>query len=338
MSEQTVGDLGEFGLIERIRARLNGFAERPNLIIGPGDDAAVWRADNNYTIATTDTMVEGVHFLPDAHPHDVGWKALASNVSDIAAMGGTPTFALVTLCLPATTPVAWIEGVYEGMGECAKKFGVGIAGGDIVSSPVLMITVALAGMPTVNTTTGELLLLRRDAARPGDAIAVSGELGGAAGGLRVLREQIEDSERARALVRRHMRPEPQVGLGQAAAPGGVRCSIDVSDGLVQDVGRICEASGCGAIVRFDDIPVDPALLAVYPADARMLAATGGEDYELVFAALANVLDELSGFLGGGLTVIGEIVADREHRVRVVDRNGNDMLIERRGWNHLRHPA
>ena len=331
MSEETVGDLGEVGLIERIRAQLDGLEHR-DLIIGPGDDAAVWRGRGSYTIATTDTMVEGVHFLRDADPRDVGWKALAVNVSDIGAMGGTPTFALVTLCLPQSTPVSWIDGLYEGMLALAVEYGVRLAGGDIVSSPALTVTVAVAGAAASDADRGPLLL-RRDAARPGDAIAVSGTLGGSAGGLRVLRAPFQDSEPARALVRRHMRPEPRVGMGQAAAQAGVRCAIDVSDGLLQDIGHICEASGCAAIVRFADIPVDPALLAVFPDDARMLAATGGEDYELVLVAPVHVLAALT-----GMTVIGQIVEDPEHRVHVLDGGGNEVHVEHRGWDHLRGGA
>lgn len=333
MSEQTVGDLGEFGLIERIRARLNGFAEHDDLIVGPGDDAAVWRAANNYTIATTDTMVEGVHFLTEADPRDVGWKALASNVSDIAAMGGKPTFALVTLCLPPSTPVAWVERLYEGMMAFSDERDLTVAGGDIVASPVVTVTIAFAGTVEVDEDSRPLLL-RRDRAHAGDAIAVCGALGGSAGGLRVLREGAPIAGDARELVERHLRPQPAIAWGQAAAQAGVRCAIDVSDGLVQDIGHICEASGCGAVVRFDDIPVDPALLAVLPDDARMLAATGGEDYELVLVAPMPAIEQVARTIRQ-VTLIGEMVEDPEQRVRVADRDGNEVRIEQRGWDHLR---
>ena len=132
LSCMDVGDLGEFGLIERLRAALPAAAPG-RLVVGIGDDAAVWRTGSGYTVATTDTMVAGVHFLPGAVAwHDVGWKALATNVSDIAAMGGTPTFALVTLCLPSDTAVDDIDALYAGLRECAEAYGVTIAGGDIV--------------------------------------------------------------------------------------------------------------------------------------------------------------------------------------------------------------
>ncbi|HEX5479760.1 MAG TPA: thiamine-phosphate kinase [Dehalococcoidia bacterium] len=332
MSEQTVGDLGEFGLITRLRAQLGGFATHVQLVLGPGDDAAVWRFGESYAVATTDTMVEGVHFLPGADPRDVGWKALAANVSDIAAMGGKPSFAFVTLCLPPATPVAWVDGLYDGMIACADETIVTFAGGDVVSSPVLTITIALVGVLDRDAG-GNPLLLRRDAAQPGDAIAVWATFGGSAGGLRVLRDGGATGDDAARLVEHHARPFPEVERGNRAAKVGVRCAIDVSDGLVQDIGHICEASGCGAIVRFDNIPVDPALLTVFPEDARMLAATGGEDYKLVLVAPHAVLDKL-----GPLTMIGEMVEDPEHRVHVMDADGNEVRIERRGWDQLRGGA
>lgn len=326
-----VSDIGEFGLIARLRAKLP--ARGAGVIIGPGDDAAVWRGESAYSIATTDTMVDGVHFLRDAvDARDVGWKALSVNVSDVAAMGATPSYALVTLCLPPDTPVAWVDALYDGLVECAREYGVAIAGGDVVSSPVLTITIALAGEPALDAD-GAPLLMRRSAATPGDLVAVSGPLGGSAGGVRVLREGLA-SDDAGALVRRHMRPRPRVDAGRAAALAGVRCAIDVSDGLVQDVGHICEESGCGADLRIADLPVEPALARVFADGARVLAATGGEDYELVLVAPRETIGRASQAIGAPLTVVGEITRGQAGRVRLLDERGDEVAAPSAGWDHF----
>src|SRR5207302_600490 len=260
-----VGELGEFALIERLRHALPAQAPA-ELIVGIGDDAAVWRLGDRYTVATTDTMVDGVHFVSAlTPPQDVGWKALAANISDIAAMGGTPTFALITLCLPAATHVRFVDALYEGLRECAERYHVTIAGGDIVSSPIITVTISLLGMAPCDRE-GLPVLLRRTAATAGDAIAVTGALGGAAGGLRAIKSAAPLPGDLRALAQRQLRPAPRVDAGTAAAMAGVRCGIDVSDGLAQDVGHLCEASGLDAEIRAGDVPVDPALVAWYPDD------------------------------------------------------------------------
>lgn len=325
-----VGEIGEFGLIARLRRRLPPAGAR--LIVGPGDDAAVWNRAGRYVIATTDTMVAGVHFLPErVRWQDVGWKSLASNISDVAAMGGRPEFALVTLCLPPQTAVDAIDALYDGIGECAREYDVTIAGGDIVAAEEFVITVALLG--TAEERGGEPLLLRRSAARPGDVVAVTGPLGGSAGGLRVLRADGPASEAERALVQRHMRPRPRVDAGAAAVRAGVRCGIDISDGLAQDLGHVCEESGVGAELRLADVPVEPALMSVYPDDGRMLAATGGEDYELILVGARDAIAAAGAALGAPLSVVGRITEG--DRVRVLGEDGGEVRLASAGWDHLR---
>jgi len=326
-----VSDLGEFGLIERLTGMLPAEGS-PDLIIGIGDDAAVWRAGSEYLIATTDTMVEGVHFVVGQAPWaDVGWKALAVSVSDIAAMGGTPLFALVTLALPPEMPVDDVEVLYAGLAECAREYGLMVAGGDVVRAPQTSITVALVGK--AERRDAQPLLLRRDAARPGDVIAVTGTLGDSAAGLRRLREGASADE---PLARRHLWPRPPLAAAGMAAKIGAACAIDVSDGLLQDVGHICERSGVGAVIRATDIPLSGELRAAYPGDALRLACTGGEDYELVLVADCDLLDALAPMIGFvQLTVIGEIVDDPEHRVRMLDDGGNEITFERGGWDAFR---
>ncbi len=330
MSDPRVGDLGEFALIERLRAGLPG-TER--LVLGIGDDAAVWRAEAGAVLATTDTMVEGVHFLPDACAEDVGWKALAVNISDIAAMGGTPAFALVTLCLPSSTPVARVDALYAGLRACSDAYGVTIAGGDVVSSPVLTITIALYGKACADEH-GAPRLLRRDGGQAGDIVAVTGHLGAAAGGLRVLHDHTPPDDSTRTLVARQQRPQPRLDAGRAAIDSGLRCAIDISDGLLQDLGHIGAASACGADLRLDAIPVEPALHELFPSDAVALALSGGEDYELIIVGPRDRIEAASALLDTPLVHVGAMTDDAQHGVRVLDADGREVSFEHSGWDHL----
>jgi thiamine-monophosphate kinase len=319
-----VSDIGEFGLIERLARKL-GVSASQDLIVGIGDDAALWRAGERAIIATTDTMVEGVHYLPDVTPWcDLGWKALAVNVSDIAAMGGRPAFALVTLALPPDAEVERIEELYDGLRQCAQAYGVTIAGGDVVRAPQVSITVALTGEALMDS--GEPLLLRRDAAQEGDVIAVTGTLGNSAAGLRRLREGAPSSD---PLAQAHLRPQPRVDVGLAAIDAGLTCGIDVSDGLLQDAGHICEMSGVGAVLRAEDLPLSDDLGVAYPDEALSLACTGGEDYELLLVGPRDRIERLD------VTVIGEIVARTEPLVALVGASGEAIELGGTGWDHLR---
>jgi thiamine-monophosphate kinase len=335
-----VRDTGEFALIERLRALLPA-PETGALVVGIGDDAAVWRAESPYVAATTDTLVAGVHFLPGRVSwSDVGWKALAVNISVIAAMGAAPAFALVTLALPPETPLADVEALYRGLGECAGTYDVAVAGGDVVAAPVFSVTVALTGR--VRASGDAPVLLRRDAAQPGDVVGVTGALGGSAGGLRLLQGGAVDGV-GQALVQRHMRIRPRVDAGEIAVKHGVRCAIDISDGLAQDLGHVCRASGVDAEVRIDRLPLAPGLAEAFPEDARFMAVAGGEDYELALVAPEDVLREVDAALraqagmpdGEQVTIVGRITGEGEGRVRVVDERGAGVELARRGWDHLR---
>lgn len=348
------GDLGEFDLIERLGALLGPPAD-PRLVAGIGDDAAAWVAMPGLALATTDTMVAGVHFLPGTIPwRAVGWKALAANISDIAAMGGAPSFALVTLALPDDSELEELEELYRGMQEIADVYGVTVAGGDIVRSHELSITIALYGEATIAGGAPELL--RRSAARPGDVIAVTGELGGSAGGLRALLDflqALDDNPDApepegpafRALLEAHARPWPRVDAGQIALHHGIRCAIDISDGLAQDVGHICRASGVDARVELARLPLHEDLVTMFPDDAVRLAATGGEDYELVLVGAAAAIEAADAALRDHLDmpdhrqliVIGEVTGKGDGRVRLVDARGGDVDFGAPGYDHLRGP-
>jgi thiamine-monophosphate kinase len=325
-----VSELGEFGLIERLAAVVG--AEAPaDLILGVGDDAAAWRAGEQVLLATTDTLVEGVHFLPEFAPWaDVGWKALAANISDIAAMGGEPLFALVTLALPPETDVTAAEEIYAGLAECAEQYSLTIVGGDIVRAPQLSVYIALIGRAQMEGK--KLMLMRRDRAQLGDVIAVTGTLGDAAAGLWRLRKGAAHDE---PLVQAQLHPVPPLEAAQEAARAGIECAIDVSDGLLQDLGHICRRSGLGAVVEADSLPLSDDLRSAYPEDALALACTGGEDYALLVTGAEEVIQQLRENAAVSITVIGRMVDAEAHTPKLLAASGTEIALPASGWDHLR---
>jgi thiamine-monophosphate kinase len=338
-----VSELGEFGLIELLARELglsypaaSESLKRAGLLVDLGDDALVTRHAEGSLILTTDTMVEGVHFLPGRVAwEDVGWKSLASNLSDIAAMGGEPHVALVTLILSAEAEADDVLALYRGMRECAETHGVLIAGGDVVRGPAFAVTVSLSGWAFVGAG-GEAKALVRGAARLGDVVAVTGTLGDSAAGLRLIQDQAPaDSDAARRLIRAHTRPVPRLEAGRAAVAAGIECGMDVSDGLVQDLGHIARASGVGIRLDAARVPLSQDLTAVFPAEAIGLALTGGEDYELILVGPMARMESLLGRPDLKLSLIGEVVHYDQPRVAVVDESGAEMPVGRAGWDHLR---
>lgn len=333
-------DIGEFGLIQLLARELGvayppvrGAAPPPGLQVGLGDDAVVTQRRDGALVWTTDTMVAGEHFLPGRSDWaGVGWKSLASNVSDVAAMGATPHLALVTLALPPDFAVGDALDLYRGLKQCAEAYGVTLGGGDIVRSPVFAITVALSGWAFIPRL-GSPGVLRRDTARPGDLVAVSGSLGDSAAGVRLLLSHSRfETEAEQVLRRAHERPQPRVALGRRAVQAGLRCGIDVSDGLLQDLGHIATASGVSVRVEAERLPISPALREVFPEQALELALGGGEDYELVLIGPAGLVRACAG--DAELTVIGEVIAAEAPGVQVVDASGREIELKRRGWDHF----
>jgi thiamine-monophosphate kinase len=305
------------------------------LLVGIGDDTAAWRA-SGVQLITTDTLIEGTHFsLRYWGWRDLGWNALAVNVSDIAAMGGTPEQALLTLALPPQAEVADLDELAAGLVEAAREYGTAIVGGDTVACDTLMVTVALTGRATVDAE-GEPLLMTRDGARADDVIAVTGYLGDSAGGRLLLDEGggEADPDAAEYLKRAHLRHRPPLAAGRAAARLGVRAAIDVSDGLVQDLGHVCRASGLGAVVRAAGVPMSPALVRSFPGQALALACAGGEDYQLLLMAAGHTIQQVQRVSKGPVSIIGEMVADPEHRVRLLDATGQELALDAAGWDHL----
>jgi thiamine-monophosphate kinase len=269
---------------------------------------------------TTDMLVEGRHFLPDADPRALGHKALAVNLSDLAAMGAAPRWALLALGLPAADP-SWLEPFAAGLFALAERYGVDIVGGDTTRSPLRTIAITAIGEVPAG------VALFRAGARPGDDIWVSGELGGAALGL--ARPEI-----AAAAARLH-RPEPRVELGERLR-GLAHAAIDVSDGLASDLGHILERSQVGALVRYADVPRPEALARLGDAELeRDCVLSGGDDYELAFTAPPARRGELAALaseLGLPLTPIGVVQAG-EPRLVVLDARGEPMRY-RPGFDHF----
>jgi thiamine-monophosphate kinase len=359
-----VSGLGEFELIDRLAAML-GRAGDDALLLGVGDDAAAWvPTPGSITVATTDALVEGVHFdLATTGWIDLGWKAMAENVSDVAAMGCCPRYALIALGLPGEREVNEVEDLYRGIADCAATYGFAVVGGDVVRASQVVIHVTLLGESHPRATTvDERPLLERSAARAGDVIAVTGPLGGSAAGLQLLMGEhraaeahdgslpaagvgVQRGERAQttewqSLVRAHRRPVPRVAAGLVLVEAGVRCAIDVSDGLVADLGHICERSTVDAEIAADRIPIHPGAVELFGEVALDLALGGGEDYELICTASAERLARASELLvqrgEPPLVVIGMIVpqAGARPEVRVRAPSGDLRPVDTRGFQHF----
>jgi len=334
-----VGELGEFSLIERLAGRLGGYGA--DVVVGVGDDVAVLRVtDDRYLLATCDAQVAGVHFLPDVvTPYQIGRKAAAINLSDIASMGGTPRHFLISLILPEDTEVAFIDAVYDGLVEESQRYGVDIVGGNVARSDRVVIDLCLLGevMPD--------RLLLRSGARPGDQVLVTGRLGDSAAGLSLLLDPdlsvpVADGE---MLVARHVTPTPRLpesavvaGLGTATA------MIDLSDGLSSDIGHICDQSRVGVRLWAERLPMSPAARRVAElagSEPWRLALEGGEDYELCFTAPPGAVEELAAAVsqetGTPVTVVGEVLPADEGRWLVLE-DGQQVRLEAAGWDHFEH--
>lgn len=313
----------EFDLIDIIRARTA--AARADVTLGIGDDAALLTPPAGHELAVAiDTLVEGVHFSQGTAPADIGWKALAVNLSDLAAMGATPAWALLSLTLPHANQ-AFVEGFADGFAQLARQHHLALVGGDTTQGP-LSISVAVHGF----VPTGQGLL--RSGAKVGDSLFVTGTLGDAAAALYCRGRTGDDVQ---ALRSRLDRPSPRVAAGQALR-GLAHAAIDISDGLLADLAHICHASAKGAVIQAATLPQSSALRAVFDtATARDFALSGGDDYELCFSVPSARMDEVIATLsrlGCGATRIGRVVEG--DAVQVVDEHGNALEPTHRGWEHF----
>ena len=335
MQTVKVRDIGEFGLIQSLKdliCKLEQPLEETTfpLLLGIGDDAAAWHTVEATELATTDTLVDGVHFRHDLISwEDLGWKALAVNLSDVAAMGGLPLYALVTLGLKPETEVEDVHTLYRGMLSACREYQCRIVGGDMVQSPVTFITVAMTGVVRGH-------VLTRQEAKPGDMISVTGPLGCAAGGLQsLLQGTVPEGERGIHLRQAYNRPVPRLQASRVLVQSGVNTAMDISDGLTDDLSKMCVSSGVGAIIHAHQVPVDAFLKDTFPQGYLQLALNGGEDYELLFTGKEEVVSKVVTWLGQSAAVIGRIVAEHPGEVRVLDESETELHLARHGWDHFR---
>lgn len=311
---------GEFDLIARIRARAG---TRDDIVLGIGDDAALLAPPpGRHLVVTADTLNDGVHFPHGTLPADLGWKALAVNLSDLASMGAEPAWCTLSLSLPQSDAV-WIDGFLDGFLALAREHGVVLVGGDTTRGP---LSVSVTAMGFVDAGRA----LRRDGARVGDDVWVTGTLGDAAGALALL-----ERDPVGVLRLRLDRPTPRVEAGRALIDVASAC-VDVSDGLLADLGHVATRSGVGAQVEIDALPASDALCAAFDAATRMpMQASGGDDYELCFTAPADArarIAVLASSLDLRITRIGRMVpGEGVHPVRA---DGDPWTPPRRGYDHF----
>ncbi len=334
-----IDELGEFGLIDRIQRALP--APGANVIVGIGDDVAVLRADaDRVWLATCDVQMEGAHFLRDAiAPRDLGRKALAINLSDIAATGGAPRFALVSLGLPNDLAVEFVDELYTGLRAEAELFGVDIVGGNLSRSRLgVFIDIFLLGdAPREN-------VLLRSGAHVGDQILVTGTLGDAAAGVALMLDATLGTTDEYAAIARARRdtPTPRVREGQMIGAAHIATAmLDISDGLAGDLGHICEKSGVGARILAEKLPVaneNRTLARAVRGDEWHFAVYGGEDYELLFTAPAVAADTLAEQItretGTRVSIIGGILPASEGRQLVLP-DARVVPLQTHGWDHFR---
>lgn len=320
----------EFALIDRILERL-GDAAAHHILVPPGDDGAAWAPASPGVIATTDVLTEGTHWRPDTMTfEDIGWRAVVTNVSDLAAMGARPEILLVGAVLGPSMTVEDVDHFIDGMAAACRAHHVTVAGGDIVRGGATSFAVTALGSTRVDRAR-RALVLRRDTARVGDVIAVTGNPGASAAGLAALNAGRQNEPAAEPLLAAHRRPLAQVELGLAAVVRGVLCGIDISDGLIQDLGHVAKRSRVGIEVDLERLPLHIHAMAMFGIDAaRNFGLNGGEDYDLALIGRADVMESLE----APLTFIGRVVRDHPGQALAMRADGR-VYEPPPGWDQIR---
>jgi thiamine-monophosphate kinase len=326
----TLSDLGEFGLIEKIRSAVK--SNNPNILMGIGDDAALFKSTAGHEmVITADMLVEGRHFdFKTISPWQLGAKTMAVNISDCAAMGAKPTVAVISLGVPKDFPVKDIEAFYEGLNEWGESYGAQVVGGD-----TFVVSVALVG----EVEKGKAL--RRSKAKAGDALFVTGSLGDSAAGLYALQKPSpKGKETESLLIKRHLCPLPRFNVGRALVADSIASSaIDISDGLSSEIHHLCEESGVGAEIHEEAIPLSPSLIhfcGERELDALSFALSGGEDYELLFTVPIPKISkavQLPGSTGVMVKSIGRMVP-KAKGITLISKDGKRTPLKKQGYDHF----
>ena len=312
---------GEFGLIERIRKSIKLFSK--DVVVGIGDDTAVLKYDkNNYLLLTTDMLVENDHFsMKYFAPEKIGMKAIEQNVSDIAAMGGIPRFAVVSLALPVNVDVNVVDGIYKGINKKSRKYKISIIGGNITHSREIVVNVALIGFVEKN------YLTLRSGAKVGDLIFCSGDVGASTAGLELLRHNLNGPS-----IEKHLKPKSRLDLARKLVKIGINSMIDVSDGVASEVKHICDESEVGAVIYAGMIPMSKDTIIdakKIKKDAANFGLYGGEDFELIFTASKNKFMQ---FKKLDVQVIGEIV-NKKYEIKLIKDNKTEKIES--GFDHFK---
>ena len=331
-----INDLNEFELISILAKVLDqGHAKwgmsgmnHLDLTVSNGDDAAAWAPNTPYEVFTMDACVENVHFRRDFSGwYEIGWKTLASNISDIASMGAQPLYGLVTLGVPATFSVKDLKEMYQGFADISGQYQMMMVGGDLVRSDNVFISISLIGGSDAPP-------LTRSKASEGDVVILTGTVGASKAGLLLLQKELPIYDNNQTfLIEKHRKPYPHVSQGKVLSRLQNVSTMDVSDGVFSDLTKLCESSEWGAIIHSESIPVDDQLSACFPEDFLKIALSGGEDYVLLATVNPDQIDNLKQNID--LFVIGKIVS-KEQGISVLDTHGNhqdknDFL----GWDHFR---
>ncbi|MBI5555374.1 MAG: thiamine-phosphate kinase [Elusimicrobia bacterium] len=329
----TLGRIGEFGLIQRA-TRIFGRPARPGLIKGIGDDTAVVKVGHNKALVfTTDMLIEDIHFsLKYEGFFDIGWKALAVNISDVASMGATPTWGVISVGVPVGIPVDSVDKLAQGVAILARKHRIGIIGGDTVKSPDrLVVNIALLG------DAAEKDIIYRQGAQPGEALFVTGRIGEAAAGLEIIRGGQRSAvsgqqKNKKYLIHRYLRPEPRIKESILIVKNQLASSmIDISDGLHLSVKLLCAQSKVGANIYLNKIPLNNQLSTINYQQALQWALSGGEDYELLFTVPRQKVKKALELFPHGW--IGKVTTGSA--IKILDQSGREITTRNTGYEHFK---
>lgn len=307
-----------------------------NSIVKIGDDATLVYSKNHYQLITTDASVEGTHFNIDKiSPEDIGWKCAISNISDIAAMGGKPENALVSIGIREKTETSWVNSVMDGIKSAMDKYGANIVGGDIVKSTTIFINITLTGLPSLDSESNPVWLSRKTA-KDGDYIAVTGNLGASLMGLSLL--DSDDKVRLNNPAwSKHVRPEARIETGVLAVSSGIETGMDISDGLINDLEKISLSSKHDIVINIEKIPVFPYLQTfLSKSESVDIALNSGEEYELILIGSKQKLNQLISLSNVEINIIGKVTNKNQSspKVKITSVDGKPYLPKTESWKHF----